>query len=153
VKTKPLLDLPGATERLSLWKADLAEEGSFDDAIRGCTGVFHVATPMDFESKDPEVNKRVHSWPVNFCTSQRHCSIRTYYLWLPLQNEVIKPTVEGMMSIMRACKEAGTVRRIVFTSSAGTVNIEERQRPVYDQDNWSDVDFCQRVKMTGWVRT
>ena len=70
----------------------------------------------------------------------------------PSQNEVIKPTVEGMMSIMRACKEAGTVRRIVFTSSAGTVNIEERQRPVYDQDNWSDVDFCQRVKMTGWVR-
>ncbi|PUZ55671.1 hypothetical protein GQ55_5G231200 [Panicum hallii var. hallii] len=119
-KTKPLLDLPGATERLSIWKADLAEEGSFDDAIKGCTGVFHVATPMDFESKDPE-------------------------------NEVIKPTVEGMLSIMRACKEAGTVRRVVFTSSAGAVNIEERQRPVYDQDNWSDVDFCRRVKMTGWM--
>ncbi|CAO2208768.1 unnamed protein product [Urochloa humidicola] len=119
-KTKPLLDLPGATERLSIWKADLADEGSFDDAIKGCTGVFHVATPMDFESKDPE-------------------------------NEVIKPTVEGMLSIMRACKEAGTVRRVVFTSSAGTVNIEERQRPVYDHDNWSDVDFCRRVKMTGWM--
>ncbi|KAG2590368.1 dihydroflavonol 4-reductase-like [Panicum virgatum] len=119
-KTKPLLDLPGATERLSIWKADLTEEGSFDDAIKGCTGVFHVATPMDFESKDPE-------------------------------NEVIKPTVEGMLDIMRACKEAGTVRRIVFTSSAGAVNIEERQRPVYDQDNWSDVDFCRRVKMTGWM--
>ncbi|CAL4948559.1 unnamed protein product [Urochloa decumbens] len=119
-KTKPLLDLPGATERLSIWKADLAEDGSFDDAIKGCTGVFHVATPMDFESKDPE-------------------------------NEVIKPTVEGMLSIMRACKEAGTVRRVVFTSSAGTVNIEERQRPVYDHDNWSDVDFCRRVKMTGWM--
>nr|AAB94015.1 NADPH-dependent reductase A1-b [Sorghum bicolor] len=120
VKTKPLLDLPGATERLSLWKADLAVEGSFDDAIRGCTGVFHVATPMDFESKDPE-------------------------------NEVIKPTVEGMISIMRACKEAGTVRRIVFTSSAGTCNIEEWRKPVYDEDNWTDVDFCRRVKMTGWM--
>ncbi|TVU02544.1 hypothetical protein EJB05_51954, partial [Eragrostis curvula] len=119
-KTKPLLDLPGAKERLSIWKADLSEEGSFDAAIKGCTGVFHVATPMDFESKDPE-------------------------------NEVIKPTVEGMLSIMRACKDAGTVRRIVFTSSAGTVNIEERQRPVYDHDNWSDVDFCRRVKMTGWM--
>jgi bifunctional dihydroflavonol 4-reductase/flavanone 4-reductase len=70
---------------------------------------------------------------------------------VPLQNEVIKPTVDGMLSIMRACKEAGTVRRVVFTSSAGTVNVEERQRPVYDQDNWSDVDFCRRVKMTGWV--
>jgi bifunctional dihydroflavonol 4-reductase/flavanone 4-reductase len=40
---------------LSLWKADLDKEGSFDEAIKGCTGVFHVATPMDFESKDPEV--------------------------------------------------------------------------------------------------
>jgi bifunctional dihydroflavonol 4-reductase/flavanone 4-reductase len=61
-KTKPLLDLPGATERLSLWKADLAVEGSFDDAIRGCTGVFHVATPMDFESKDPEVRSVFWLW-------------------------------------------------------------------------------------------
>jgi bifunctional dihydroflavonol 4-reductase/flavanone 4-reductase len=50
-----LLELPGAAERLSIWKADLAEEGSFDEAISGSTGVFHVATPMDFESKDPEV--------------------------------------------------------------------------------------------------
>jgi hypothetical protein len=58
-----------------------------------------------------------------------------------------------MISIMRACKEAGTVRRIVFTSSAGTVNLEERQRPVYDEESWTDVDFCRRVKMTGWVRT
>nr|CAA75996.1 dihydroflavonol4-reductase [Zea mays] len=119
-KTKPLLDLPGATERLSIWKADMADEDSFDEAIRGCTGVFHVATPTDFESKDPE-------------------------------NEVIKPTVEGMIRILRACKEAGTVRRIVFTSSAGTVCVEERRRPVYDHDNWSDVDFCRRVKMTGWM--
>nr|AAV83985.1 dihydroflavonol 4-reductase 3 [Triticum aestivum] len=119
-KNKPLLELPGAKERLSIWKADLSDEGSFDDAIVGCTGVFHVATPMDFDSKDPE-------------------------------NEVIKPTVEGMLSIMRACKEAGTVKRIVFTSSAGSVNIEERQRPAYDQDNWSDIDFCRRVKMTGWM--
>ncbi|CAM0881834.1 unnamed protein product [Alopecurus aequalis] len=119
-KTKPLLELPGAKERLSIWRADLSEEGSFDEAIAGCTGVFHVATPMDFDSKDPE-------------------------------NEVIKPTVEGMLSIMRACKEAGTVKRVVFTSSAGSVNIEEQQRPAYDQDNWSDIDFCRRVKMTGWM--
>jgi bifunctional dihydroflavonol 4-reductase/flavanone 4-reductase len=54
-KVKHLLELPGANSRLSLWKADLDKEGSFDEAIKGCTGVFHVATPMDFESKDPEV--------------------------------------------------------------------------------------------------
>lgn len=87
----------------------------------------------------------------NFCMSQCHCACT--YIRLPLQNEVIKPTVEGMIRILRACKEAGTVRRIVFTSSAGTVCVEERRRPVYDHDNWSDVDFCRRVKMTGWVRS
>jgi bifunctional dihydroflavonol 4-reductase/flavanone 4-reductase len=54
-KVSPLLELPGAKSKLSIWKADLGEEGSFDEAIKGCTGVFHVATPMDFESKDPEV--------------------------------------------------------------------------------------------------
>lgn len=51
-----LLDLPCAKTQLTLWKGDLNEEGSFDEAISGCSGVFHVATPMDFESKDPEVH-------------------------------------------------------------------------------------------------
>lgn len=54
-KVKHLLELPKAKTHLTLWKADLSEEGSFDEAIEGCHGVFHVATPMDFESKDPEV--------------------------------------------------------------------------------------------------
>ena len=54
-KVKHLVELPGAKSKLSLWKADLAQERSFDEAIEGCTGVFHVATPMDFECNDPEV--------------------------------------------------------------------------------------------------
>lgn len=40
---------------LKLYKADLTEEGSYDDAISGCEVVFHVATPVNFASKDPEV--------------------------------------------------------------------------------------------------
>lgn len=119
-KVKHLLDLPKAATHLTLWKADLAVEGSFDEAIKGCTGVFHVATPMDFESKDPE-------------------------------NEVIKPTINGVLDIMKACLKAKTVRRLVFTSSAGTVNVEEHQKPAYDENNWSDVEFCRKVKMTGWM--
>lgn len=54
-KVKPLLELPESDERLTIWKADLDAEGSFDEVVKGCEGVFHVATPMDFESKDPEV--------------------------------------------------------------------------------------------------
>nr|ACJ84553.1 unknown [Medicago truncatula] len=119
-KVKHLLELPGANSKLSLWKADLGEEGSFDEAIKGCTGVFHVATPMDFESKDPE-------------------------------KEVINPTINGLLDIMKACKKAKTVRRLVFTSSAGTLDVTEQQNSVIDETCWSDVEFCRRVKMTGWM--
>ncbi|TKY53473.1 Bifunctional dihydroflavonol 4-reductase/flavanone 4-reductase [Spatholobus suberectus] len=119
-EVKHLLELPGAETKLSLWKADLAEEGSFDEAIKGCSGVFHLATPVDFESKDPE-------------------------------NEVIKPTIHGLLDIMKACLKAKTVRRLVFTSSAGTISVTEHQKPMYDETCWSDVEFCRRVKMTGWM--
>lgn len=118
-KVQHLLELPNAKTHLTLWKADLNKEGSFDEAINGCTGVFHVATPMDFESKDPE-------------------------------NEVIKPAINGLLDIMRSCVKAN-VRRLVFTSSAGTVNVEETQKPVYDENCWSDPEFCRSKKMTGWM--
>lgn len=34
--------------RVQLFRADLMEEGSFDEAVRGCDGVFHVAASMEF---------------------------------------------------------------------------------------------------------
>nr|UUY86287.1 dihydroflavonol 4-reductase 3 [Aglaonema commutatum] len=120
LKVRHLLDLPDAAKRLTLWKADLVDEGSFDEPIQGCVGVFHVATPMDFESKDPE-------------------------------NEVIKPTIEGMLSVLRSCAKTSSVRRVVFTSSAGTVCIQEGRMSLYDERSWSDVDFCRAKKMTGWM--
>nr|AIB06741.1 dihydroflavonol 4-reductase [Mangifera indica]AIY25002.1 dihydroflavonol 4-reductase [Mangifera indica]AIY25003.1 dihydroflavonol 4-reductase [Mangifera indica] len=119
-KVKHLLELPNAKTHLTLWKADMTEEGSFDEAIKGCTGVFHVATPMFFDAKDPE-------------------------------NEMIKPTINGMLDIMKACKNAKTVRRLVFTSSAGTLDVEEHKKPVYDESSWSDLEFVLATKMTGWM--
>uniref|UniRef100_A0A162A2Q7 Dihydroflavonol 4-reductase n=1 Tax=Daucus carota subsp. sativus TaxID=79200 RepID=A0A162A2Q7_DAUCS len=37
-KVKHLLELANASTHLSLWKAELAEEGGYDDAIQGCQG-------------------------------------------------------------------------------------------------------------------
>ncbi|RAL44387.1 hypothetical protein DM860_011664 [Cuscuta australis] len=45
-KVGHLWKVEGAKERLKLVKADLTEEGSFDDAINGCEGVFHTASPV-----------------------------------------------------------------------------------------------------------
>lgn len=54
-KVEHLMRLEGAKERLKLFKADLIEEGSFDSAISGCHGVFHTASPVNFNVKDPQV--------------------------------------------------------------------------------------------------
>jgi vestitone reductase len=33
---------------LKIFKADLNEDQSFDGAVKGCVGLFHVATSMEF---------------------------------------------------------------------------------------------------------
>jgi nucleoside-diphosphate-sugar epimerase len=38
-----------------LFKADLLEESSFDQAIDGCDAVFHTASPVLFTVTDPQV--------------------------------------------------------------------------------------------------
>ena len=69
-----------------------------------------------------------------------------------MQNEVIKPTINGMLSIMKACVNSKTVRKLVFTSSAAAVRFGEHEKPVYDENCWTDVEFCRNKKMTGWVK-
>ncbi|KAK4838255.1 hypothetical protein QYF36_012325 [Acer negundo] len=49
-----LTTLPGSSEKLQIFNADLNDPDSFEEAIKGCTGVFHVAAPMDFEGKESE---------------------------------------------------------------------------------------------------
>ncbi|TXG62694.1 hypothetical protein EZV62_009688 [Acer yangbiense] len=49
-----LTNLPGASEKLQIFTADLSDPDSFKAAIEGCTGVLHVATPIDFEGREPE---------------------------------------------------------------------------------------------------
>ncbi|GAY46195.1 hypothetical protein CUMW_095120 [Citrus unshiu] len=53
-KLAHLWRLEGAKERLQIVRANLMDEGSFDDAINGCQGVFHTASPA--EIIEPAVN-------------------------------------------------------------------------------------------------
>ncbi|KAK9015893.1 hypothetical protein V6N11_006983 [Hibiscus sabdariffa] len=51
--------LPGASEKLKIFIADLREPESFNAAIEGCKGVFHVACTMDSGNKEPVEDKVV----------------------------------------------------------------------------------------------
>jgi hypothetical protein len=45
---------------LKIFRADLEEEGSFDEAVAGCDYAFLVAAPMNLKSQNPEVNACRH---------------------------------------------------------------------------------------------
>ncbi|CAI0455043.1 unnamed protein product [Linum tenue] len=44
----------GYTVKASVRDPKLLEEGSFDSAIEGCSGVFHTASPVSFSAADPQ---------------------------------------------------------------------------------------------------
>lgn len=110
------------------------------------------------QHKNSNENWLWNSWNLHCYLSLRSliyygekCDWNYIYIYIWMQNEVIKPTINGLLDIMKACEKAKTVRRLVFTSSAGTVDVTEHPKPVIDETCWSDVEFCRRVKMTGWV--
>jgi anthocyanidin reductase len=57
-KNSHLKDLQ-ALGPLKVFRADIGEEGSLDDAVAGCDYAFLVAAPMNFNSENPEV-KSLH---------------------------------------------------------------------------------------------
>jgi anthocyanidin reductase len=53
-KNSHLKDLQ-ALGPLEVFRADLQEEGSFDDAVAGCDYAFLVAAPVNLNAENPEV--------------------------------------------------------------------------------------------------
>lgn len=49
-----LKKLDSTNTKLELVKADLLQPGSFDKAVEGCEFVIHTASPVSFETKDPQ---------------------------------------------------------------------------------------------------
>ncbi|MCL7030155.1 hypothetical protein MKW94_004954 [Papaver nudicaule] len=114
-----LTNLPGASERLQIFDADLERVNSFDEAIEGCVGVFHVAYPADFvdgnEADDATVNT----------------------------------VIARNLDILKACLKSKTVKRVVYTSTAAAVFVNKSGLKEMDENSWSDVEFCRGMKIHG----
>ena len=117
-KVKPLRDLvPDAKYPLRLVPADLLDPESWSRAVKGCTYVYHIASPL------PSTVPRD-------------------------ENEVIRPAVEGTISVLKACAESGTVKRVVLTSAIAAVSSGFVGNPgqpldyVYSETDWSDEATC-----------
>jgi dihydroflavonol-4-reductase len=53
-KLKHVTSLPGASERLELVEANLLSSEGWAAAVKGCSAVFHVASPYALSVKDPQ---------------------------------------------------------------------------------------------------
>ncbi|KAB5567998.1 hypothetical protein DKX38_001791 [Salix brachista] len=108
-----------ASENLKLFKADLLDYNSLCSAIKGCEGVFHVASPVPSTTvPNPEASV-----------------------------ELIEPAVKGTLNVLRACDEA-KVKRVVVVSSVVSVymNPSLPEGQMMDENCWSDKEYCRATK-------
>ncbi|GAA3798879.1 NAD-dependent epimerase/dehydratase family protein [Streptomyces phyllanthi] len=92
-KVRPLLDMGEAFPgRLELFEADLLAEGSFDEAMRGCAVVFHVASPFFMVEKIKDGRR-----------------------------DMVDPALLGTRNVLAGVERTPTVERLVFTSTVGAI--------------------------------
>lgn len=87
-KISHLTSLPDASDRLQLYKADLMDASSFDEPIKGCQYVFHVASPFTLGVTKDKV-----------------------------QEKLVGPAVSGVEAVLEAVSRAGDAEAVVVTSS------------------------------------
>jgi nucleoside-diphosphate-sugar epimerase len=92
---------------LELFEAELTKEGSFDDVMKDATYVVHVASPF----------------PRGAVAD-------------PLK-DLVEPAVQGTKSVLASATKAGTVKRIVITSSLAAITGKRPPGHVYTEEDWN----------------
>ncbi|TKY48995.1 Dihydroflavonol-4-reductase protein [Spatholobus suberectus] len=129
-KSLHLLSLWTGGDRLRIFKADLNEEGSFDEAVKGCDGVFHVAASMQFNVAEKE-------------------NIEAY-----VQANIFDPAIKGTLNLLKSCLNSNSVKRVVFTSSISTVTAKDsngKWKPVVDESCQIQNEHVLKTQASGWV--
>lgn len=71
-----------------------------------------------------------------------------------VRSNVLEPATRGTINVLQSCVHAGTVRRVVFTSSISTltaVDTEGRRKAAVDESCLRDLGDVWRTKPVGWV--
>ncbi|KAK9224671.1 hypothetical protein WN943_009707 [Citrus x changshan-huyou] len=160
-KTRHLLALDGASERLQLFKANLLEEGSFDSIVDGCDGVFHTASPFYNDVKDPQKELSVLVF-FKKMVMRAYGDYRMYHERLPstlsrcdvccygTEVELLDPAVKGTLNVLNSCAKFPSIKRVVLTSSmAAVLNTGKPRTPdvVVDETWFSDPEVCKQSEL------
>ncbi|XP_027355906.1 putative anthocyanidin reductase [Abrus precatorius] len=129
-KSLHLLSLWKGGDKLRFFQADLHEEGSFDEAVKGCDGVFHVAASMEFNVSEKENTEAF------------------------VQENIIAPAIKGTINLLKSCLKSNSVKRVVFTSSISTITAKDsngKWKPIVDESCQIHPDNVWNTKTSGWV--
>ncbi|KAL5730556.1 hypothetical protein ACHQM5_003362 [Ranunculus cassubicifolius] len=129
-KISRFLPMWNGGNRLTVFKSNLDEEGSFDEAVEDCDGVFHVAASMEFNVLDKD-------------------NIDSY-----VQSCVIEPAIKGTVNLLKSCLRSKSVKRVVFTSSISTLtakDVDGRWKEIVDESCQTPVDHVWKKKASGWA--
>ena len=123
-----LMALPGASARLTLSAADMDTAGAFDPVVAGADGVFIASLIPVYAAPD--------GTPARQLDDARG--------WA----EIIQPTVDGCLNIMRSAIAAGA-KTIVICSSTSSTNPVPPVAVKNEVDHWSDPEQqCREKKYT-----
>jgi len=118
-KLKHLHCLPGSSERLQLFEADLNVWGSFDSAIKGqeVDVVIHTASPYPSSA-------------------------------VPHSEQILLQTAaEGTLNVLATCSASPSVERVIITSStAAIIGKDRKPGQCLSENDWSDEEWLRRRK-------
>lgn len=125
--------LPGAAEQLRLFEAEMGEEGSFDEAMKGIDCVFIACLIPTYYGPSGK--------------SAREMDDEQGYA------EIIMPTVNGCLNILRSAVRHG-VKNVVICSSTSSTNPVPCPAVKNEVDHWSDeAEQCRAKKYTSATKT
>ncbi|KAE9607161.1 putative anthocyanidin reductase ((2R,3R)-flavan-3-ol-forming) [Lupinus albus] len=68
------------------------------------------------------------------------------------ETDMIKPAIKGVLNVLKACARAKEVERVILTSSAAAVTINQLNGTglVMDESNWTDIEYLNTAKPPTW---
>jgi len=102
--------MPGATERLKLFQVtSLVEAGAYDEAMKGCEAVQHVASPFFLVGSKKQI-----------------------------QEKLLDPAIVGTENILATCSKTPSVKKVVVTGTVLTACANYTKDKTVSEKDWED---------------